>query len=373
MMENAHAYEERKRKWIGRADPRDDMEEYFFAKQIGLSFQLDAVEAAQIERITGEIEDDDEKELDDVENLGDRLMSDSCRPTPLYAITPYAHSRVKTSSSGMAVDPNKPATLVKGLCSSAAGCRWMLEKWEALRQRLVEPGIYWQAPDRLQATRLISCQPVDAGFDRRVAEIFVCSAAMGPNPHEPFRDLLSDMTKPELETFVKQIMTRWTDLVGVEDKGKCRQILIDLVDRNVEILNAKLEVHEEHAETFARKLITRLKHDQSRAGVEERNYQMQRIKALNAGKDAYRKLRRDNLKGGGSEGGGRRTEGGGTITESRTGADFGLDGAWAPGDGDLRSGDGRRPFGCPETHAELGASDVVAWEGTLLSRSELRR
>ena len=303
MMEDAYSYEERRRKWMARADPRDDMEEYFIAKQVGLSFQLDAVQDARFERITSEIEDADTKELDDVEALGDRLLFDSCGPTPLYGNKPDIFSEVRTSSSGMAVDPNKPATLVKSLCASAQGCRWMLERWEALRERLVTPGLYWQGHDRLCAIRLIGRQPVEAASDKRVCEIFVCSAALGPNPHEPFQDLLSDMTKPELDCFVKRIMTRWTDLVSVSDKGTCRRILIDLVDRNVEILNAKLEVHEENAETTARKLVTRVKHDRSPAGVQDRSYEVRCLSALYRGNDAYQKMRRKKLKGGGGSAG----------------------------------------------------------------------
>jgi hypothetical protein len=158
-----------------------------------------------------------------------------------------------TSVSGKSVDPDEPRRLVKEIASSARACRWLIQEWTGLKERL-ERSKCCQSIDRFQAVRLLGKQPIDAGEDWVVAEIYVVSHVIErarkkadydlmPDGISPFRDLLSDMTSVELSSFVEGIRVRWPDLVRTWDHERCREILVDLVDRELKRYAAELKKH----------------------------------------------------------------------------------------------------------------------------------
>ena len=121
--------------------------------------------------------------------------------------------------------------------------------------------------DRLAAIRMLGRQPIEALGDRRVAEIFAASHALYRDG-EPFDDLLSDMGTEAHAGFVKKIRARWKDLVGQDQPEKARQVLIELVDQNVGLIEAQLEIIcGELGETRAARTIDRLGFDDSRRGL----------------------------------------------------------------------------------------------------------
>ena len=153
----------------------------------------------------------------------------------------------------------------------------------------LEPGKLWQSLDRLKAIRLLGRQPVDAVEDRRIAEIFVASHALNPVGDSPFDDLLSDMGTSALVRYRKAVKAQWPDLVCAKETAQCRQVLIDLADRNIERLDAKLEVHEANADVNAEATVARLSFDQSRDGERIRAYQMKCINGFFRGIETFRK------------------------------------------------------------------------------------
>jgi len=271
--EESYAFENRRMKWMSIADPDDDMGEFLVNQCVSLSFELERATRAHLERLTSLIENSDESEFDAVHELGKRLFFDPTGPTPMYGNRPDGRRKLRTSWNGQAVDPNDPAVLARQLESSAMGCCWMRDCWEELRAQL-EPGKFWQSHDRLKAIRLLGRQPLDAVEDRQVAEIFVASSALDPAGHKPFDDLLSDMGTTEHVHYRKAVRARWPDLVSAEDTAGCRQILIDLADRHIERLNAKLEVYEQNPDANAQRAVDRLGFDQSPDGNRIRQYHM---------------------------------------------------------------------------------------------------
>ena len=256
------AFENRLHKWMAIADPDDDMGEFLVHQNVCMSFEVERVRRAHLEGLTSLIENSDDSELEAVHELGKRLFFDPTGPTQLYGNPGVVRSKLRTSWNGLAVDPNDPAVLVRKLESSEPGCCFLRQCWEELRAQL-EPGKFWQSHDRLKAIRLLGRQPLDAIEDRRVAEIFVASHALNPVGESPFDDLLSDMTTMALDRYRKDVKAQWPDLVSTKDTAQCRQILIDLVDQNIERLNAKLEVHEQNADANAEATVARLSFDQA--------------------------------------------------------------------------------------------------------------
>ena len=236
--------------------------------------------------------------------------------------------------------------------ASHYGCLWLKMRWSELAAQL-EPGKFWQSHDRFKIIRLLRRQPIDALEDRTIAEIFVASHALNPVGHGVFDDLLSDIGTAPLAVYRKAVKARWPDLVSGDDPVKCRQVLIDLVDENIERLDAKLEEHEANADVHAQRAFASLGFDKSPDGQRIRQHQMRCVNALYRGMETYRKYQGEE-EGRRAEGGGRRTRGGraegggrrivGPRSETRTvggGARGTAEDAWGRAeDGGRRADDG---------------------------------
>jgi hypothetical protein len=301
LREESIAFENRLRKWVAIADPDDDIGEFLVHQQVALSFQLDRVRRAQLERVTSQVEDFDDTEIDVVYDLGKRLFFDPAATTSLYGRRPDDRTKQRTSSNGEAVNPDDPAVLVDKLESSQAGRLWLRERWEELRARL-EPDKFWRSQDRFKAIRLLGCQPLDAANDRRIAEIFMSSYALEGVRKGPFADLRTHMGRSAIEDYSLAILNRWPDLPRANEPVRSRQILIDLADQNVERLNAMLEEHrlngtlEEHAQDAdarAERTLARIAVDHSPEEQRLIQYQMKFLSASFRGLEVYRKYQRN--------------------------------------------------------------------------------
>jgi len=299
LREESYAFEARLRKWMAIGAANDDMAEYLTYRNVCLSFDLDRVETARFQRREALIENSDEAEIAEIRELGRRLFFDPAGATPLYGNLGYnSPKRKKTSWNGEALDENDPGVLVKRIERSAQGCVWLIEQFRALREQLESIG-FWQSHDRLKIIRLLECQPNQANEDRRVALVFVASQALNPVSKAGFDDLLSDMNDTQLGRYRRAVRARWPDLFRQRDNAEWRQMLLDLVDQNIERLNAMLEVHEQNADVNAERTFARLNFDPSPEGEALRNFQMKCTDRFFRGMANYRKFQ-------GNAGGGRR-------------------------------------------------------------------
>jgi hypothetical protein len=185
----------------------------------------------------------------------------------VYGSQPSNWRKYRTSWSGEAKEPDEPAKLVRVLRSSAAGCRWMRDRWKELRAFLEQPKGFWSGSDLLKAVRLLGRHPIHAQDDRRVAEIFAATYALRPSGGEAFDHLRTDMGYETHENFVKTIKARWPDLVGTKGAGvAARQILLDLVDENIARIESRLKKHLKNPEKKAERSLDRLGVEKSRDG-----------------------------------------------------------------------------------------------------------
>jgi hypothetical protein len=287
--EESIAFENRLRKWTALADPVDDVGEFLVHQYVSLSFQLERVQRAQIQRVESLIEESEEREFEEVHELGSRLFFDPVGPSPMYGNRPDVRSKCRTSWNGEAVNPHDPAMLVQKLESTAFGCLWLREHWNELRARL-DSGEIWQAIDRFKAIRLLGRQPVDALADLRIAQVFVASDTLRTSDDSPFEDLRTDMGPTAHENYVMAVLERWRELEPLEqDRDVARQVLLDLVDSNVAELDSKLEAHMENADESAQRAFIRLSFDQSPEGERFRRFHMRCSNAFDRGLETYRK------------------------------------------------------------------------------------
>ena len=238
-------YEERKQKWVRELNPRNDREEFLAHQQVLTSLMVERIHAAHIEQITSEIEGVDDRQAENVHQLGRRLYFNRAGAAALFGCSSYLHkNKVQTSFNGMAVDADDPAMLVAALENSGQGCEWLLGQWRALGERL-EGQNFWQSIDRYRAIRLLGALPTDSGFDRVICEIYVASHGIEPprkkRPDEdlcqdraanrPFADLKSDFPQDELTHFVEGMKARWPDMVSTKKIGTdVGEILVNLVE-----------------------------------------------------------------------------------------------------------------------------------------------
>ncbi len=288
LREESCAFEDRLCKWMAIGEAQNDVEEYLVYRNVCLSFDLDRAQRARVERCTSLIENSDEEEVALAHAVGEQLFFDPAGPTPLYGNRTFFSPEKKTSWSGQAVDPNNPAALLRILESNAVGCCWLRDEWQALRTQLESTG-FWQSHDRLKAIRLLGRQPVQANEDLRVATIFVASHALGPAGPSEFADLRSDMEDSQRSRYAKGIRERWPDLFRTREKAEWRQMLLALAERNIDRLNAKLEVHEQNADTQAKRAVALESFDRSPEGQALANYLIKCHNALHRGVASYQK------------------------------------------------------------------------------------
>ncbi len=353
-VENSYALEERRRTWLAQSDAQTDMDEFLITSNVVLSFNLERVWRAAAACLDREKENAGDKAIEQVQELASRLYFDPTGPTSKNGIEPVVFDKVGTSSSGGADDANQPAKLVNQLEATAVGCTWLLHEWKLLRDRAVN-GL-WFSLDRLKAIRLLGFQPVDAIDQRRVAMIYVASNGLMRLGETGFEDLCSDMSEVALERLLPRVKARFRDLFFDWTEADFRQMLIDLVDENVEPLQAKLEWHQkQNARCGGDRKADELGFDDSPRGASMRQYELRCKTSLERGVARFNKLAPDRIKGGGNRAAGRDGSGAERVETYGRGGE-------QSGDGDAcraRAGEWER------MERKLDASDIRACGGFL--------
>ncbi len=295
-VENSHALEERRRTWLAQCDAHTDMDEFLITSNVVLSFNLERVWRAAAACLDREKESAGDKAIEQVQELASRLYFDPTGPTSKYGLEMVVFDEAGTSTSGATDEAYQPAKLVNQLEATAVGCTWLLHEWGLLRDRAVN-GL-WYSLDRLKAVRLLGCQPVDVIDQWQVAMIYVASNGLMRLGETGFEDLGSDMSEVALERLLLRVKTRFRDLFFEWTEADFRQMLIDLVDENVEPLQAKLEWHKkQNARCGGDRNADELGFDNSPRGASMRQYELRCKTSLERGVARFNKLAQNRVKG----------------------------------------------------------------------------
>ena len=262
LREESCTYERRLRSWGSYFDPRNDFEESLVAQVVDLSFELDQVGLARREAVKCQIRSAAEVERQTVDELGQRLMFHPSGPTSMYALRPQDRCMFEKTGSGLAVDPDKPSTLVGRLMASGAGCQWLRTQWLALRERL-DAGLPWQSHDRFRASRLLGRRVEDMVENREQAEMYLACFALNPVGKNAWVDLLAEMTEPQWKAYVHRLRNQWRDFQFAHDTERARQILVRLTDENIQRLTAKIEEFDSKLRDKAEQIVNLLSFDHS--------------------------------------------------------------------------------------------------------------
>jgi len=124
-----------------------------------------------------------------------------------------------------------PAAAVRGLMGTAAGCRWMLGRWEHLKSELAERGA-WVSSQRELATRLMGLRPEAYRRDDTVYLIRLWNGVAFPGRDEAALDRLLE---PEQ---IPDTIRSW-QAHREPDVADCRKNLAEAVDREVAMLTER--------------------------------------------------------------------------------------------------------------------------------------
>jgi hypothetical protein len=291
LREESYVAESRKHRWMALSDPCNDIAEFLMHQNVCASFELEHAVRVNMERSNKLVENSDDKEIDAVQALGRRLFHDRCGPTGAYGNLPHVRTnedrKRHTSSSGKGDDPDDPAKLVAELEKTAAGCIWMREQWEELREQLNRD--VFQSIDRFTATRLLGRQPADISFDRDVAVNFVAGEAVDPSGKTEFDDLLSDFREEQVKRLRKKLHKRWPELFEFVEVSPFKQLLGELIDEQIERLRAMEEEFKTNAEEIARAAVAESKHDKTPETYRLLNYVKSARRELRLGIAAFEK------------------------------------------------------------------------------------
>jgi hypothetical protein len=274
---------------MAAGDAGDDIEEFLMYRNVALSFELEHVDRARLERCQTLIENADETELLEVSDIAQRLVFNAAGATNLYGNSPsFNIKRPKTSWNGEAVSENAPAMLVHRLEATYSGAVWLLEQFQALRDQLDSPG-FWLPHERFKCIRLLGREPVHANDDIRIATVFIAGHALRRTSKNEFKDLLSDMTDTQRIAYSKQVKARFPELFRPRQRSEYKQMLVDLVDQNIDRCSALVQEHEARAAEHAERTFDRLRVDLSQEGTVLRTHMMRCTDRLHRGLETIRK------------------------------------------------------------------------------------
>jgi hypothetical protein len=337
LREDSIAFENRHIKWMAQADVQDDREEFLTYLNVSQALNCERILRANEQWIEDLVEESEQREAEEAYDLGKRLFFDRRGHIELYGIIRTFNGAKTTSPNGQPVEADDPAKLVAKLEKTATGCHWLRGEWLDLREQL-EPGKYWLGYHRIKAVRLLGRQPINAVVDERVAEIFMASHAIKRIGEDgAFSELTSDLTEAAITDFTWHVKEQWPHLARITTKDQGREILLDLVDRNIERVKEILEVHVQKAEKKDKKVVIKLSADQtqeSRRLLEHKKRCENAYLRGNAACKNYKKGWGRDTDGGRTnerpiEYGGRRTESGGSSWRQAAKDDVDL--SWAYG------------------------------------------
>jgi hypothetical protein len=372
LREESVDYEMRMHRWSDPTTAENDRAEFMLQDNVAMSFEIERTRRSHFERLRRLIENEDTLDQERVHELGCRLFHDRTGPTATYGTRKWDQKKARASWEPEAARPDRPAELVRRLCSSALGCFWLLEQWDSLKERLCSGPGFWVPPEKFKAVRLLRREPIDMLEDRRVADVFAAAHALY-RVGKPFDNLISDMSQGALDTFEARVNKLYRDLVRPNEPKRARQILIDLVDENIREIEGILAEHVENRQDKARRDKDYNGFDPSREGEAIRRHWLRCRNSMDRGMKTYEKLgkRRSKAGRGSDSGSGLSGMGDGKAdgTRSVPATGNGREDCGRIGSSNLLTSRRDASFAGPNsTMVEVHASDIVACAGFLPER-----
>ncbi len=257
--------------------PRNAIEYFLVERAVIVSRQLERLERTADARLAHRVHtaaaDQAKREYDEAVDLGERLFWDPRGPSAVYPHDEYVPGGPRVSWSGIPSDPDDPARLLSRLKSTSAGCGWLLDQWAALRD-ILDSQPAWQAPDRFKVIRLLGKQPLGAIDDPELTRILLACHLLDPGADEPFREVWQELLPEEVAFCKRRLEGRNIDRLRPADPAAARQVLVDILEREIGHLEEIAQQHSEAAEFDAQHAGNLLAFDLSPEGERLRRFQL---------------------------------------------------------------------------------------------------
>ncbi len=229
--------------------------------------------------------------------LGNRLFHDRMGPIELYATEDYLLQQKRTSwDHENPDDPDHPAILVRRLCATVAGCRWLLKSWSELRD-ILKMGLGLQSHEKLKMLRLMGKQPINALGALEVARVFLACHVLEPQFDYAFQELRSEMY---VERFArsKELLERWAKIgMAPPNRMAARVVLLGIIDDAIAGLKGlEAELQAKDAEAQREREACPSDEDQ-KAGQQVERHQGSCNRLIFGNLNAIHKLRRNEADG----------------------------------------------------------------------------
>jgi len=231
--------------WVARGQPRDHPNDFLIDMFVFEAQHLERIKRGRDDHRRMHVEEQALREVLEADSLGQRLLFCPGGHPCVVGYGPSSRRSTRDSSSPAVVDgTTDPAWLVERLESTAAGCRWLLERWAEIRA-CFEPGTRWISRNSFKMLRLMGRRWRDVLESSEVAEVFLASHALDRCGRNPFMELRGAVSLDEVNDLVRRLGARVKSTPDRSDKEQGRQTLIAIVERAIAGLTAKAEQHEQ--------------------------------------------------------------------------------------------------------------------------------
>ncbi len=251
---------------------RSVLEELLVSQLVHASWVHDRSVKIQTARLSASIEGASAREFEEVCTLGQRLFHDPRVPNEISGAIPWDHVGSRTSHTGAACNPNDPAMIVRILSSTVVGCQWLLDNWAELKELLDDGGV-WQGNHKFKAARLMGKQPADCLNSRKIATLYVASWSLNSLRGHAYSEQRSDFGRREYRHYIRRVRATWPDMINAIDHVNARRVLVRIVEKEVEAVQAKLALARERAASDEARRADCLSFDDTHTGELLRRYE----------------------------------------------------------------------------------------------------
>jgi hypothetical protein len=230
--------------WDGRGRPGDGPKDFFISQVVCAVGELLRARRSRIACRRQHIEEARAREISQAIELGGRLRLSETLFELLVGTGPSSIKRGEGGSARAVLDLTaSPAWLVPQLESTAAGCRWLAERWGQMRERL-GPLAHWECEDAVIMVRLMGKTSRDVLNQSEVADVFLASHALDRRGRNPFLVLRGELSLAEANDLVRRLGPRVKASPEEGDAERGRQTLTAMIDRTVADLLDKAKAHD---------------------------------------------------------------------------------------------------------------------------------
>jgi hypothetical protein len=240
--------------WFDVLQPRDRLELTMAERAVYASWQLNRLVRARSAQVClkahTRAEDERARRKLEVTELGMELLR---APKGQAAVSPFAEPASdgnKSEKARTSEEAAHPVMLVLRLSSSLAGCKWLLARWQELKETL-EQQLDWGAPERFRLFRLLGIRAADAILTLELTSLLQMCEMLDPQARSIVEELWEGVVSPTELASVEATYRKRASILPAVDQDSARQNLLSVVERERAKLEEQAEQHKGREELVA--------------------------------------------------------------------------------------------------------------------------